>query len=146
MRASLTRRIRGILLHFGAWYHTLLALVIAFAALFRARAVLHAHGNKEWDGSLGLELARYILWPTLTWVSQLVALLIPLQYAISPPSMPAREELLGAREESGARYPILSQRRIQRSRYGTAYTKLDCAVVVACACVLAATWYIREYE
>jgi hypothetical protein len=50
-------------------------------------------------------LLTHVAWPPMLWVPMIHSCLIPLRYAISPPSVPDREELLNRDPKTGVAHP-----------------------------------------
>lgn len=104
------RRLHHILFQCGAWFHAVVVVLTMGAVVFRTIRVLEAHppdssGRRDWH-ALNLDLFQHVAWPLPAWLLNIIALSTPIKYAISPPSVPARDELLGQKDKKGARYPL----------------------------------------
>lgn len=102
IRAGLFQRIRVILFNYLAIYHVVYVyLVLSAVSLSSSRCVaenatLH---NK------GLCLVTHAFWPPLAWIIVSSAFWTPISYAIDPPAMPPREDLLEVDSKTGVRRP-----------------------------------------
>jgi hypothetical protein len=92
---------------------------------------------------LGVELIRDVLWPHPAWFVSSLACYTPIKYAIMPPDVPVREELMGERDEKGARYPLPSSKEGKFSRVNVDFGQLyPCFVVPYAAFLFVASWWI----
>lgn len=91
-RAPLFRRLKVILWDCDVYLHVLYVLFVIAAVAYST-----VEGVMKSDGDLNT-LLRYLLthafWPPMLWLLSITACLEPLRYAIWPPTMPDREELL----------------------------------------------------
>jgi hypothetical protein len=55
---------------------------------------------------IGIQLLQSVAWPSHIWIPATLSCLTPLRYALSPPDVADRDELMGKREQGGkgARY------------------------------------------
>lgn len=114
LRAGLFRRIRVILLSSGVWMH-FVYIVFCIAAV----AVSTAHGIIINKGSVE-ETLKFMLthacWPPLLWLIALVSCWAPVHYAIWPPNMPDREDLLDRDPHTGIAYPTAEAKKLKWSK------------------------------
>ena len=100
-RAPLWRRLKVILWDCNAIMHLLYVLFI-FAAvvlsIYRAFTIRHKTVH-----NILFYLLTHAFWPPVIWVISASACLVPIVYAIFPPTMPDREELLERNKEGVAR-------------------------------------------
>ena len=148
LRAPLRERLRHIVFGCGAWMHAVLATAIATGvALCVARAarghLFLMEGTRDW-AVIGRELLRTVAWPSHPWFAALAAFLVPVQYAVSPPTVVERERLLGRRGKSGVRYPLAEYKeRIARSWWRVGYVELYTAYLVYVVVVFCASLYME---
>lgn len=110
-RASLQDRLRSILIRDGAIFHALFAVSYVIAV---ASVIARAHQQYP-DGSSGfaIYLLIHLGWMPMPWIFSFFACLTPIRYAIFPPTVPDREELLVRDPHTGAASPIPSARRVR---------------------------------
>ncbi|KAI1415824.1 glycosyltransferase family 2 protein [Hypoxylon sp. FL1857] len=117
-RAPLRRRIKHTVFGCGVWVHVLLIIYyMSYILSHMRRIVLQAattHASQQ-----GRIESQSMLWMEIAWLAPrllkvLATCLTPLRYMCFPPNDPARDELLGKREEkTGARYPKDSARSVK---------------------------------
>lgn len=96
-RAPLRQRLRYIVRDCGAWVHVAVVVLFVAGAMMRVREV--RRGEKFF-----VEMLKAVAWPSHSWVPMLLACSTPIRYAISPPTVPERERLMGAPRKNGVRY------------------------------------------
>jgi hypothetical protein len=100
-RAPLHRRLKVIMIDCGGIVHLIYVLFTLTAVILSAVRAFKQEG--KWNR---LEyLLTHIGWPPMLWVPMMHAALIPLRYAIWPPSVPDREELLVRDPKTGVARP-----------------------------------------
>jgi cellulose synthase/poly-beta-1,6-N-acetylglucosamine synthase-like glycosyltransferase len=102
-RAPLFRRLKTVLWDYGLWVH------LSYA-VFLLLVILHStfHGiisNGDFHARL-MYLFTHAFWPPMLWLLALTASLTPIRYAICPPDMPDREELLDRHSKAGIARPM----------------------------------------
>ncbi|GAB7355557.1 hypothetical protein MBLNU459_g6031t1 [Dothideomycetes sp. NU459] len=101
-RAPMWRRLKVILWDCSAYQHLLYILfVIAAVALSTTHAFLDNHDAN----SILTYLVTHAFFPPMLWLISMTAFCIPIRYAIAPPTMPDREELLDRDPKSGVAHP-----------------------------------------
>ena len=110
-RAPLVRRLKVILLNGGVWIHALYVLfTLGSAAASIARAFTTTSDTYQ-------DRLFYILthagWPPLVWLVASVGCMVPIKYAVSPPAMPDREDLLRRDKETGIAHPTEEAKRVR---------------------------------
>jgi len=118
-RQPLVRRLRYILLDCGAWFHTAISAALILSACLIIRSRLIARNSDPLSAAAGqalvrgqwFQVLRTVAWPTSPWFPTTISCLMPLRYAIAPPTCPDREALMGKRDAGGARYPTPQARR-----------------------------------
>ncbi|KAF2085970.1 glycosyltransferase family 2 protein [Saccharata proteae CBS 121410] len=101
-RAPLYRRLKVVIWDCKCWIHLLyIAFVLAAVILSCYRAATTTHTTR----SLLIYLLTHALWPPVLWLLCLSAFFEPIRYAIWPPSMPDREELLDRDPKTGVAHP-----------------------------------------
>lgn len=100
-RAPLMRRLKVIMIDCGGIVHLTFVLFLLAAVVVSSVRAFERHG--KW---VILEyLLTHVAWPPMLWVPMIHSCLIPLRYAISPPSVPDREELLNRDPKTGVAHP-----------------------------------------
>lgn len=146
-RAPLIARLRHFVFGCGIWFHVAVIIAFTFSVTYRIHRILATHpadeeGYRDWH-SLGVELIRDVLWPHPAWFVSSLACYTPIKYAIMPPDVPVREELMGERDEKGARYPLPSSKEGKFSRVNVDFGQLYPSFVVPYAAFLfVASWWI----
>lgn len=93
LRAPLIRRLKLIIFDCSAYFHIFYTFyALGSVAIDIARAIIKAQKTNAQQGFLHL-LARSFL-PPAWWLLWVTSFLVPLMYAIWPPTVPDREELL----------------------------------------------------
>ena len=112
-RAPMFRRLKAILWDCRAIMH-LLYILFCLAAVTRATvsAFKDSHNTTE----ILVSLLTHACWPPMLWFICLTACWIPIHYAISPPDMPDREELLDRDPKTGVAHPKPSAKTVQWSK------------------------------
>jgi hypothetical protein len=102
-RAPLHRRLKVILWDCKVLLH-LLFVIFTIAAV--ALSIYCAFSTTDQSTFHVLEsLLTHAFWPPVMWIIMVMALCRPIKYAISPPSMPKREELLDRDPRTGIAHP-----------------------------------------
>jgi hypothetical protein len=127
-RAPLIRRLRVTLFSHLAIIHLLFILAcLTGLALNLARTFLPPTNSipNLWSTApittSGERLEFFITrlgWPPLFWLQFVASATTPIVYAIWPPAMPEREELLERDEKTGVSYPKIESRGTKRTRWG----------------------------
>lgn len=102
LRAGLLRRMKVIIFNYIGIYHIIYVyFVLSAVTLSSTRCVAE---NASMKNRL-LCLLTHAFWPPLAWVLVCSAFWIPITYAIDPPNMPPREDLLETDVKTGVRRP-----------------------------------------
>jgi hypothetical protein len=111
LRAGLFRRLRVILLSSGVWMHFIYILfAVAAVAVSTARGIIINKGSVE---QTLLFMLTHACWPPLLWLIALVSCWAPVHYAIWPPNMPDREDLLNRDPQTGIAYPKAEAKQLK---------------------------------
>ena len=111
LRASLSHRLRVIVFGSGVFMHIFYILFcIAAVSVSTARGIIINRGSLE---QTLLYMLTHACWPPLLWLIALSACWAPVHYAIWPPNMPDREELLDRDQDTGIAYPKESSRKLK---------------------------------
>jgi Glycosyl transferase family group 2 len=108
-RKNMFRRLWAILFNYMAIFHfayvylTLIAVVLTSYRCFFQQTTT--------NGTL-LCLITHAFWPPLTFLFICSSLWTPVSYAIDPPVMPGREELLKRDPKTGVAYPTIQSKKI----------------------------------
>ena len=102
LRVPIWRRLKVILWDCKVWIHlSYVAFTIAAVVLSCVRAFTsHLSTHK-----VLIYLLTHAFFPPMLWLLCLTAFCVPLRYAISPPTMPDREELLERNPKTGIAHP-----------------------------------------
>ncbi|QDS67697.1 hypothetical protein FKW77_005459 [Venturia effusa] len=101
-RAHLFRRIKAVLLNYNGFFHVIYVyFCLSAISLSSSRCI--AQNDNAHDKVLCL--LTHAFWPPLSWLIIVSAFWVPLTYAIDPPDMPTREELLIVDAKNGVRRP-----------------------------------------
>jgi hypothetical protein len=91
LRAGLWTRIRVIVFNYMGWYHILYVyFCLTAATLTTSRCVFDQYGLQPRLRCL----LTHAFWPPVSWLLVVSAFWVPITYAIDPPTVPHREELL----------------------------------------------------
>lgn len=113
-RASLYKRVRVIVLSSGVWMHVLYILFcIAAVTVSTTRGVILNAGSVN---QTLLYMLTHAAWPPVLWLMALIASWTPIQYAIWPPDMPDREDLLVRDKQTGVAHPTKEAKNLQWSK------------------------------
>jgi hypothetical protein len=129
-RASLPRRVWIVVVHQMAWVHLLFILaIVAGVTLTLLRCFLpdglerirsaYIIGNATTTRDKLIYLITRLGWPPLFWLQSTVSALTPFVYAICPPTVPDREELLDRDPKTGIAYPKESSKVLKRTKLGS---------------------------
>jgi cellulose synthase/poly-beta-1,6-N-acetylglucosamine synthase-like glycosyltransferase len=100
-RAPLFRRLKVVLIDCGGIVHVAFVLFVIAAVIVSSVRAFTLKG--KW---VILEyLLTHVCWPPMLWVPMIHSCLVPLRYAIAPPSVPDREELLDRDPKTGVAHP-----------------------------------------
>lgn len=132
LRKGLFKRLWGILVNYWAAYHmtyvyfTLVAVVITCYRCFQ---------RDEGLRDLLLNLLTHAFWPPLTWIFICDAFWTPISYAIDPPSMPPREQLLIRDPKTGVAHPTPASKKTAFAG-DDAWYELEYSVTTAFTCLV----------
>jgi hypothetical protein len=102
LRAGLWTRIRVIIFNYMAWYHIVYVyFCLAAATLTTSRCVFEQYGIQARLRCL----LTHAFWPPVSWLLVVSAFWVPITYAIDPPTVPAREELLVRHPKTKVAHP-----------------------------------------
>jgi hypothetical protein len=146
-RTPLFSRLRHIIVDCGVWFHVAVVLALSCTVIYRISCIFAAYpsdmqGHRDWHG-LGITLIRDVLWPYPGWFVSFLACLTPIKYALMPPNVPAREDLMGDRDEKGARYPTASAKEATFTWINIEFAQLYSVTVIPYSVfLLIASWWI----
>lgn len=115
LRAPLGRRFRVMLWNYKVWMHLVYIIFVMASIILSIYHCFHdpandTHRKKE------IYFLTHAGWPPVLWLASIVSCWQPIQYALSPPSMPDREDLL-VRDEFGIAYPKKEWKIPQSNRW-----------------------------
>ena len=129
LRAGIWRRLKVTLWDCQAWTHLfyiLFALGSVALSCYHCKNDIH---TVHWQDYVQY-LLTHIGWPPILWLVCSVSCWAPIQYAISPPTVPDREGLMIREEGTGVAYPSPEARKIKQSTWHLLhefYYSLTCA-------------------
>lgn len=139
-RAPLFRRIKSIWWDGGVFIHIVyLGFTVGSAALSTVRAFTTTADTYQ-------DRLFYILthagWPPLVWLVASVACLIPIQYAISPSSMPDREELLVRDPDTLIAHPTEEAKKAKWGKINLLHEGFYLLVTIYTTALFFGSWFI----
>jgi hypothetical protein len=102
IRAPLLQRMRVILFNYLGIYHVIYVYFCLSAISLTTSRCIAENDNAS---DKGLCLLTHAFWPPLSWLVVISAFWTPITYAIDPPSMPPREDLLETDPKTFVRRP-----------------------------------------
>ncbi|KAF6227974.1 hypothetical protein HO133_007702 [Letharia lupina] len=138
-RAPLMRRIKAIWWNGGAFIHlSYVFFTVGAAALSTARAFTTTPDTYE-------DRLFYILthagWPPLVWLVASASCMIPIKYAVSPPSMPDREDLLRRDKDTGIAHPTDGAKRSRWGKTNYLHEGFYAVVTIYTTILFFGTWF-----
>jgi hypothetical protein len=112
-RAPLFRRLKVILWDCSVYLHLLYILFVIAAVAYSS---IHGMRTSSSLHDLLVFLLTHAFWPPVLWIMCITGCWVPIKYAIWPPTMPHREELLIRDEKTGIARP---KEEWKRQRFGT---------------------------
>ncbi|KAK8220206.1 nucleotide-diphospho-sugar transferase [Phyllosticta capitalensis] len=101
-RAPMWRRLKVVIWDCKCYLHILfICYVLAAVGL----STYHGVESTDTTRSLLIYLLTHALWPPVLWLTCIAACCEPIRYALFPPSMPDREELLERDPKTGVAHP-----------------------------------------
>ena len=132
-RAPLHHRLKVILIDCGAIFHL---AVVVLTMLGVVSSIRHAFKASN----VGLALLVTVAWPPPHWLNAVIACLAPIQYAVFPPDVPDRHEVLDKR--SGVAYPKTEAKDATWTLKEARYPQLYSLVVAYTAIIFVGTWWL----
>jgi hypothetical protein len=109
LRAGLLTRIRVIVFNYFAWYHIFYAyFCLTAVTLTTSRCVVTNYTTFDRFHCL----LTHAFWPPISWILVVSAFWVPITYAINPPSVPPREELLDRDPKTRVARPKESAKKV----------------------------------
>ncbi len=112
-RAPLHRRLKAVLWDCRAFMH-LAYILFCFAAA--SYSTVHAFTDTNNATDMWIHLLTHAFWPPVLWLVCVTACWIPIYYALCPPDMPEREELLDRDPITGVAHPKESAKGVRWSK------------------------------
>ena len=138
-RAGLVRRLVSILWHGGVYMHVLyIMFTLGSAALSISRAFTGP--AKTYQDRL-FYILTHAGWPPLIWLVASVACTTPIKYAVDPPTMPDREELLHRSKETGIAHPTRGATRPRWGKSNYLHEGFYAIVTVYTAVIFFGSWF-----
>ena len=111
-RAPLWRRLKVTLWDCNCWIHLVyIGFILVAVAVATYRNI---HDNATVKSTL-ISLITHAGWPPMIWLMCALSAFVPLRYAVCPPTVPDREELLDRDPKTGIAYPKETAKRQQYS-------------------------------
>ncbi|KAK8211067.1 nucleotide-diphospho-sugar transferase [Phyllosticta capitalensis] len=143
-RAPMWRRLKVIVIDSHAWIHLLyVAFLLAAVGVSTSRAFTRNGDN--WHHAL-IYLLTHAFFPPMLWVVTLTAFMVPLMYAISPPTVPDREELLDRDPKTGVAHPKEERKRQKWGRGSIWYEVLWGVITVYTTAVFLGSLFFVDWK
>ena len=107
-RAGIFRRFKVVAINYLAGYHLLYVyLVLAAVTLTTLRCIFDYPTVEE----KLVCMLTHAFWPPIAWIVTISAFWTPVSYALDPPSVPDREELLNRDPKTGIAHPTKKSKK-----------------------------------
>jgi len=116
LRAGLWRRLRVTLFDCKAWIH-LVYIIFVLGSIGLSCYYCYASVNNQTTKDYVLYILTHCGWPPILWLVCVVSCWAPIQYAICPPTVPDREDLLVREPETGVAYPSEEARKVKQTSW-----------------------------
>jgi cellulose synthase/poly-beta-1,6-N-acetylglucosamine synthase-like glycosyltransferase len=113
-RAPLFWRLKVALWDYSLWMHLAYAIFLLVAVF---RSTIHGIVINDNAHSRLMYLFTHAFWPPMLWLLTLTASLVPIRYAVWPPNMPDREELLLRDSKTGVARPREEWKKKRYSKF-----------------------------
>lgn len=110
-RKNMVRRLWTILVNYMAFFHLAFVYVTVCAVCLSSYRCFYSQDPANFK-NIFMCLITHAFWPPLTFLFICTSLWTPVSYAIDPPSMPEREELLQRDPKTGVAHPTPSSKKI----------------------------------
>lgn len=140
-RASLLRRLKVILWDGGALIHLAYLLFTLGAVGFSVARMFISPGLSSAEARL-VYFLTHAGWPPLFWLVTVLACWTPIKYALSPPAVPDRDDLVQREKETGIAHPTEGAKR---PRWGVSHIVLEglnAGIVVYTAVLFFGSWFV----
>lgn len=139
-RAPLSVRLRTVLLDCGSFLHLLVVALNIGAVCYRTRSVSRTYTplTNDWWAQLLVSVLR----PGQGLFETVIACLVPLQYAIFPPTVPDREDLLQRDARTGVAHPTEKSRKYRWTSFHLGFPQLYAVVVLHAVVVFAYSYQL----
>ncbi|KAH7014919.1 family 2 glycosyltransferase [Ilyonectria destructans] len=111
LRKGMFRRLWGILFNFMAFFHLAFVYLTLIGLVMTTYRCFYRERNSDLYDTL-ISLLTHAFWPPLTFVFLCSSLWTPISYAIDPPTMPDREELLDRDPKTRVAHPTRTSKKI----------------------------------
>lgn len=122
-RKNMVRRVFGVVFSYMAWFHMVYVYVTLVGVAMSTYRCFFMYSDTK---TLLQGLVTRAFWPPLTFLFICSAMWTPIAYAIDPPSMPDREQLLERDPKTGVAHPTKEAKKIafgiQSAWYELEYT------------------------
>lgn len=108
LRAPMYRRIWTVLINYLAGFHVAYVYFVLVAVVLSTYRCFLKHTLRD----KLLCLVTHAFWPPLAWIMLVSAFWIPITYAVDPPTVPDREELLNRDPKTGVAHPTAGAKKI----------------------------------
>jgi len=138
-RAPLARRLYVMLWHYKLWIHLLYAVFLVVAV---TRSSIVGTVRATTPHARLLYLFTHAFWPPVMWLLALTGFLTPIRYAIWPPDMPAREELLDRDPKTGIARPKEEWKRKRYRRWSVWHELQYSGITIYTAVVFVGSFFV----
>lgn len=113
-RKNMFRRLWAILINYMAVFHLAFVYLTLVGAVLTSFRCVVQEGPGRGGSTMGLLrcLVTHAFWPPLTFLFLCSCLWTPVAYAVDPPAMPDREELLCRDPKTGVAHPTAGSKKI----------------------------------
>ncbi|CAD6590774.1 MAG: hypothetical protein ASARMPRED_004999 [Alectoria sarmentosa] len=140
-RAPLVRRLRVILLNGGVLIHVMYILFTA-AAVAASLVRTFTTTADAWQDRLFYVLT-HAGWPPLVWLVASVACTVPIKYAVDPPAMPDREDLLQRDKDTLIAHPTEGAKRARWGKSNLLHEGFYVLITAYTTAIFFGSWFVQ---
>lgn len=137
LRAPLVRRLRVILIDCMVW---ILLLYIIFGVTAVTVSFAQSFLQSNTSNEVLIYLLTHVAWPPVLWVVCLIGCWSPIHYAIWPPSVPDREELLDRDPKTLVARPKPESKKIMWDKSNILHETLYMSLSVYTTVIFVGSW------
>jgi hypothetical protein len=141
LRAPLWRRLKVTIWDCQAYIHLIYILFI-LGAIGLSTYYCFSRGDNDDPRAIFVYLLTHAAWPPVLWFVCIVSCWTPIQYAISPPTVPDREDLLTREVDTGVAYPSEEAKKVKESNWHLLHEIQYSFLCIYTTVLFALTWWI----